>query len=189
MDKRTRGRTSKVDLLPDDIRAQLSMMLRDKQYPQTEILALINGLISDAGLSEEYQLSRTGLNRYASRMEEVGAKIRASREVAKVWTQQLGEAPESDIGKLLLEFVKTMAFETSMSMSETGEPVSPKVLGQLARVVGEVERAHSVNYKREQAIREDVINAAAKAVEKAGKAAGVGMENVAEMVKAVYGIS
>ncbi|WP_311515278.1 DUF3486 family protein [Oligella urethralis] len=189
MRKNTRGRTSKVDLLPDDIRAQLSLMLRDKSHTQEEVREFINGLIRDAGLDDEYQLSRSGINRYASRMEEVGAKIRASREVAKIWTQQLGEAPESDIGKLLLEFVKTMAFETSMSMSETGEPVSPKVLGQLAYVVGEIERAHSVNYKREQAIREDVIKAAAKAVEKAGKEAGVGIDNVAQMVKAVYGIN
>ncbi|MGK3350551.1 phage protein Gp27 family protein, partial [Escherichia coli] len=69
-----------------------------------------------------------GLNRYASRMEKVGAKIRASREMAEVWAAKLGSAPTSDVGKLLMEFVKTLAFETSMSMAEDDKPVAPKAL-------------------------------------------------------------
>ena len=31
-EKNTRGRASKVDLLPPNIKTQLAMMLRDKQY-------------------------------------------------------------------------------------------------------------------------------------------------------------
>lgn len=189
MSRKTRGRASKVDLLPADIQDQLSTMLRNKQYSQEEVRAFINQLIEDAGLSDEYKISRSSLNRYATRMEEMGAKIRASREMAHIWTKQLNEEPQSDIGKLLLEFVKTLAFETSMAMSESGEPVNPKVLSQLAYVAGEIERAHSVNYKREKEIRDDVIKAAAKAVEQAGKQAGMGMNDVAQMVKAVYGIN
>ena len=135
------------------------------------------------------KLSRTGLNRYASRMEEFGAKIRASRQMAEVWTKQLGEMPDSDVGKLLLEFVKTLAFETSMSMSESGKEISPKVLGQLALVAQRIEQAQSVNYKREKEIREDVIAQAAKAVEEAGKQSGMAIADVEKMMRAVYGIS
>lgn len=187
-DKTTRGRASKVDLLPPDIKARLAMMLRDKTFSQAEILDEINDLIRDCGLPQQMCLSKTGLNRYASRMEKLGAKIRASREMAEVWSKQLGEAPESDVGKLLLEFVKTLAFETSMAMSESGQEISPKVLGQLALVAQRVEAAQSVNYKREKEIRKDVIEQAAKAVEEAGKQTGAKMEDVAKMVKAVYGI-
>lgn len=189
MSKNTRGRVSKVDLLPADIRSQLSMMLRDKKHSQEAIREFINELIADAGLSKEYQLSRSGLNRYATRMEEMGARIRASREMAEIWTKQLGEEPESDIGKLLMEFVKTLAFQTGLNLSEGEESVDPKVLNQLALVVQRIEQAQSINYKREKEIRDDVVAEAAKAVEAAGKAAGMGIENVAEMVKAVYGIS
>ena len=87
-DKNTRGRASKVDLLPPNIKTQLAMMLRDKQFSQAQILEEINDLIRDCGLDESYQLSRTGLNRYANRMEKVGARIRQSREVAEVWARQ-----------------------------------------------------------------------------------------------------
>lgn len=187
--KQTRGRASKVDFLPDEIRAQLSMMLRNKQHSQKEILNFINGLIEEAGLSDAYKLSRTGLNRYASRMEEMGVKIRQSREMAEIWTKQLGKEPESDVGKLLVEIVKTLAWDTSLALGKDGEPVDPKVLSQLAYVVGELERAHSVNYKREKEVREDTLKAAAKAVEQAGKAVGLTMDNVSAMVKAVYGIN
>lgn len=78
-DKNTRGRASKVDLLPPNIKTQLAMMLRDKQFSQAEILQEINDLIRDCGLDESLYLSRSGLNRYASRMEKVGAKILQAR--------------------------------------------------------------------------------------------------------------
>lgn len=136
--------------MPSHIRQELLLRLRDKSHSQQDILEYINNLIDEAGLSAEMKLSRTGLNRYASRMEEFGAKIRASRQMAEVWTKQLGEMPDSDVGKLLLEFVKTLAFETSMSMSESGKEISPKVLGQLALVAQRIEQAQSVNYKREK---------------------------------------
>ncbi len=187
-DKKTRGRPSKVDLLPAEIKRQLNAMLRDKRYTQTEIRQAINELIDDYGLDDEAKLSRTGLNRYASRMERMGAKIRASREVAEVWTKELGEMPNNDVGKLLLEFVKTMAFEASMAMDESGEAIPPKVLGQLALVAQRVEQAEMLSFKREQEIRKLVIEEAAKAVEEAGKQSGAKMQDVEKMVKAIYGI-
>ncbi|WP_244595876.1 DUF3486 family protein, partial [Escherichia coli] len=150
----TRGRLSKVDLLPDSIREQLHQMLREKRHTQEEIREAINALIDEHNLPEEMQLSRTGLNRYAIRMEKVGAKIRASREMAEVWAAKLGSAPTSDVGKLLMEFVKTLAFETSMSMAEDDKPVAPKALGQLALVAQRLEAAAMTSHKREKAIRD-----------------------------------
>ncbi|HCN5722303.1 TPA: DUF3486 family protein, partial [Escherichia coli] len=41
----TRGRLSKVDLLPDSIREQLHQMLREKRHTQEEIREAINALI------------------------------------------------------------------------------------------------------------------------------------------------
>lgn len=76
----TRGRRSKVDLLPDDIRKTLDTGLRDGSITQMELLNEVNALIEAAGLPEEQQLSRTGLNRYASKMEPwVKACVRCVR--------------------------------------------------------------------------------------------------------------
>lgn len=189
MTKQTRGRTSKVDILPSDIRAQLSMLLRDKQYSQETIRGMINDLIEEAGLSDEYKISRSSLNRYATRMESMGKRIRESREMARIWTEKLGQEPQGDVGKLLAEFVKQLAFDTAMRLDESGEPVSAKTLTELSLVTQRIEQAQMANLKREKEIRQLALEEAAKAVEDAGKKAGMGMENVAQMVRAVYGIS
>ncbi|TYG34176.1 DUF3486 family protein [Lonepinella koalarum] len=187
-DKNTRGRASKVDLLPPDIKTRLAMMLRDKMFSQAEILEEINDLIRDCGLPDDMRLSKTGLNRYASRMEKMGARIRQSREIAEVWTKQFGEMPQSDIGKTLMELVKQIAFDTSMYLGDQQNGVSAKDLSLLSAAVQRLEQAESLSFKREQAIRQETIKRAAEAVEQAGKQANLSINDVSQMIKAVYGL-
>ncbi|EMW4579033.1 DUF3486 family protein [Escherichia coli] len=185
----TRGRLSKVDLLPDSIREQLHQMLREKRHTQEEIREAINTLIDEHNLPEEMQLSRTGLNRYAIRMEKVGAKIRASREMAEVWAAKLGSAPTSDVGKLLMEFVKTLAFETSMSMAEDDKPVAPKALGQLALVAQRLEAAAMTSHKREKAIREAFAQEMAEKTEELVRTGGLSGGAADTIKREILGIS
>lgn len=185
----TRGRLSKVDLLPDSIREQLHQMLREKRYTQEEIREAINALIDEHNLPEEMQLSRTGLNRYAIRMEKVGAKIRASREMAEVWAAKLGSAPTSDVGKLLMEFVKTLAFETSMSMAEDDKPVAPKALGQLALVAQRLEAAAMTSHKREKAIRDAFAQEMAEKTEELVRTGGLSGGAADTIKRDILGIS
>ncbi|CAI0790537.1 DUF3486 family protein [Serratia ficaria] len=187
-EKPTRGRPSKVDLLPDTIRDALHQMLRDKRHTQEEIREAINALIDQHELPDDMQLSRTGLNRYASRMEAIGSKIRASREMAEIWAAKLGSAPTSDVGKLLMEFVKTLAFETSMSLAEEEGTVAPKALGQLALVAQRIEAAQMVSYKREKEIRQAFAEEAAAAAEKITKQAGLTAETAADIRRQILGI-
>ncbi|EEY08692.1 DUF3486 family protein [Mannheimia haemolytica] len=186
-EKNTRGRASKVDLLPPDIKTRLAMMLRDKTFSQAEILAEINDLIRDCGLDESYCLSKTGLNRYASRMEQMGAKIRQSREIAEIWTKQFGEAPQSDIGKMLMEIVKNIAFETSLGLSENGQ-ADPKSIALLSSAVQRLEQAESLSFKREQAIRKEVAQQAAETAEKVVAQAGLSAETVRTIKEQILGI-
>lgn len=184
-EKKTRGRASKVDLLPPNIKTQLTMMLRDKQYSQQEILAEINDLIADCGLPDEMQLSKTGLNRYASRMEQMGAKIRQAREMAEVWTKQLGEAPQSDVGKLLMEAVKTMAFDLTLNTDN----IDPKFLNQLALISNRIEQAQSVAEERERKIRKEMAQLAAETAEKVVLQAGVSKATVNQLKAEILGIA
>ncbi|EAB6515060.1 TPA: DUF3486 family protein [Shigella flexneri] len=185
----TRGRLSKVDLLPDSIREQLHQMLREKRHTQEEIREAINALIDEHNLPGEMQLSRTGLNRYASRMEKVGAKIRASREMAEVWAAKLGSAPTLDVGRLLMEFVKTLAFETSMSMTEDDKPVAPKALGQLALVAQRLEAAAMTSHKREKAIRDAFAQEMAEKTEELVRAGGLSGGAADTIKREILGIS
>ncbi len=187
--KKTRGRRSKIDLLPSEIKAELNAMLRDGRLEQQEILDLVNEQIAEAGLNDDAKLSRSGLNRYATRMEEIGAKIRQTREVAEVWTAKLGDAPTSEVGKLLQEVVRTMAFETGMAMSESEEPVPPKVLSQLALAMQRVEQAAMASHKREQEIRKAFAEEAANAAETIAKAQGLTREGVQAIKQQILGIA
>ena len=107
-DKTTRGRASKVDLLPPDIKTRLAMMLRDKMFSQAEILEEINDLIRDCGLPETALLSKTGLNRYASKMEKMGAKNpRKPQRWPKSGRSKSVKHHSLMWDKLLMEAVKT----------------------------------------------------------------------------------
>ena len=188
-DKRTRGRPSKIDLLPAIIRDELHRLLRDKRHTQGDIKAAVNELIDEHGLGDDMKLSRTGLNRYASRMEEIGSKIRQSREVAEVWCAKLGDAPTSDVGKLLQEVVRTLAFETSMLMSETGKAAEPKAISQLALAIQRVEQAAMASHKREKEIRAAFATEAADVADKAVKSAGLSAEKAREIKRQILGIA
>lgn len=188
------SRKSKVNLLPQVIRDQLHAFIRSGDMHQTDIREAINQMIEEAGLPEDAKLSRTGLNRYAQKFEGVGERIRQSREVAEVWISKLGQAPTSDVGKLLQEFVRTMAFETSMKLmdeaAEDGaEPISPKALGQLALVVQRIEAASMSSLKVEKEIRSAFAVEAANTAEKVAKTAGLTKEAVELLKREILGIA
>ncbi|CAM3279459.1 putative Mu-like prophage FluMu protein gp27 [Xenorhabdus nematophila AN6/1] len=188
-DKRTRGRPSKIDLLPVSIRDELHQLLRDKRHTQADIRAAVNDLIDSAGLPDDLKISRTGLNRYASRMETLGARIREGREIADVWVSRLGSAPTSDVGKLLQEFVKSLAFETSMKLAESEDVVEPKALSQLALVAARIEQAAMTSTKREKEIRAAFAAEAAEQAEKIVRQAGLTTEAAADIRRQILGIA
>ncbi|HAS3559474.1 TPA: DUF3486 family protein [Vibrio cholerae] len=188
------NRKSKVELLPEDIRNTLNVFIRSGNMTQKDILEAVNQMIDEAGLGDDAKLSRTGFNRYAKRMEEMGQRLRQSREVAEVWVSKLGEAPTSDVGKLLQEFVRTMAFDTSMKMmeqsdGEDGEVISPKALGQLALVVQRIETAAMTSMKREKEIRAAFAAEAAEAAEKIVKQAGISADTATDIKNQILGIA
>lgn len=183
---------SKIQQLPDDIRSQLAAMLRSGSMSQKDVLAEINQLILESGLPPEEQISRTGLNRFAKRMEEAGSRMAQAREVAEVWTAKLGQAPTSEVGKLLQEFVRTMAFETSMKMmdaseGEDGKMIDPKSLGQLALVIQRVEQAAMTSQKVEKEIRSAFAAEVAAKTEKIVRQAGLTAETAADIKRMILG--
>ncbi|HEG4440079.1 TPA: DUF3486 family protein [Vibrio cholerae] len=191
--KQTANRKSKVNLLPEEIRQTLNAFIRSGNMTQTDILAEINQMVDEAGLPDDAKLSRSGFNRYAKKMEEMGQRMRQAREVAEVWTAKLGDAPVSDVGKLLQEFVRTMAFETSMRMMEEAEEnqevIPPKALNQLALVSQRIEQAAMTSQKVEREIRAAFAAEAADKAEKIVKQAGVSAATAEDIKKQILGIA
>ena len=133
-------------------------------------------------------ISRSGLSRYSLQMEAMGRKIREMREVSAVWVAKLGEAPTSDIGKMLQEAVRTLAFECSMKMNEEDVP-DLKALNQLALIAQRVERASIASHQREKAIREAFAEEAADKAEAAMVNQGMTADTIDTIKKEILGIA
>lgn len=165
-DKRTRGKASKVDLLPAKIQKTLIEGLRDKSINQTDLLDVINQMIASAGLPDQMQLSRSGLNRYSTKMEEHGARIRQAREVSKQWTAEFGDKPTTEVGKVFREIIRTLGFEVGTAMMDGDvSKIDPKTLNQLALMSQRLEDAESKSLKLAQDIQQAFAEAKAQELE------------------------
>jgi len=166
---------STIDRLPDDIRTRLQELLRDPRVTQLEATARINAILAEEG--HPGRLSKSAVNRYAVRMEEVGAKLRESREIASMWIGKLGSEPAGAVGKLLNEIVRNLAFRAAMNASEK-DNVDPKMLKNLAIAVHRLEQAAEKNARVEEQIRKRALEEAAEAVGKTARQAGVSDETI-----------
>ena len=184
MAKSVRGKQSKIDQLPQDIRERLNELLRGGMS-QKHILQEVNALCEAEGVE---QLSKSGVSRYATRMEEVGARLRESREVAEVWVSRLGKAPTSDTGKLVQEFVRTLAFDLTLDAVQSGKPVEPKALNQMALAMQRIEQAANSSLKREKEIRQAFAEEAASKAEEALVNRGLTSDTITDIKKEILGI-
>ena len=187
----TRGRMSRIQQLPAPIKDRLDHLLRSG-VPQTKILAAIEPLLEDAG---EPPLSQSGLNRYATRMEAVGRRLREAREAADAWTAKFGEAPTGELGQYVIEILRGLSLDLSLDAQETDDPSARmEHLGQLALAVQRLERAAGMSATRERALRTELAERASAEAEEAARRASADTGHVLppEALRAireqVYGI-
>ncbi len=177
-------RQSSIDRLPEDIREKLQELLRDPRITQLEAVRQINAILHEEG---HEKLSKSAVNRYSLRMDKVGEKLRQSREVAKMWIGRLGAEPQGEVGKLLNEMVRTLAFEATMKMAEGEDAVEPKMLKDMSIAIERLEKAASENVRREEEIRRQAQQEAMEAIEKNGKDKVLTAERIAE-IKEMFGL-
>ncbi|MGE4545829.1 MAG: DUF3486 family protein [Pedobacter sp.] len=191
---------SSIDLLPEEIRSQLQDLLNDRRVTQLQAVERINAILAsmrDAGKLPEYapdRLSKSAVNRYALRMEEVGAKLRQSREVAEVFISKVGAAPQGQVGLLINEMLRSMAFDLSLKLQdadlEDPEKMSATIdqVKALALAVQRLEQGASINVKRETEIRKRALEAAAEKVGDAAIQRGLTKEDAQFWREQVLGI-
>ncbi|EBK7448203.1 hypothetical protein DSQ27_10315 [Salmonella enterica] len=167
MDKPTRGRVKKADLLPDSIRKPLLEMLREKRFTQVQVREEINRLIEEAGLPEEMKLSRGAVWRLASENEEVARDLRDLREQTKAMVAELGDKPTGDTTTLILDMTRSLLFRklraARRDLEDDGE-IDIGLLKDIMLAVQRLESAAERSMKREKEIRAAFAEEMASAV-------------------------
>lgn len=191
-DKITRGRRSKIDLLPEEIRRELDAKLRDGRLTQQEVLDYINDLIEQSQLpadeKEQLKISRSGLNRYSTQMETIGKDLRELREVSNALVAQLGDKPTGDVSRMILEIGRTQLFKAMMSQSSS-EDMDIGMIKDAMLAAQRLEAAAMHSHKREKEIRQLFAAEAAEAAEKVASQQGLTAEGVAALKREILGIA
>ena len=186
-----RGKPSKIDLLPENIKKRIDEMLRDKRFSQAEILDEVNELIIDAGLDEEATISRSGLSRHAQKTEAIGQKLRELRESTKALTAELGDKPTGDTTKLILEMGRSQLFKAMqnqlMNPDEDGE-VDIGMIKDAMLAAQRLEATAMAAHKREKDIRKAFAEEAAAAAEEVAAQAGLTAEGAQLIKNQILGI-
>ena len=105
-----------------------------------------------------------------------------------MWIGRLGTEPQGEVGKLLNEMVRTLAFETAMKLGEGDQVAEPKMLKDLSMAIERLERAASENVKREEEIRKRALAEAAERVDETAKAQGLTEEQADFWRRRVLGV-
>jgi hypothetical protein len=173
---------STIERLPADILAKLQQLLQDPRVTQLDATARINEILEAEGHPD--RVSKSAVNRYAVRMEEVGQRLRQSREVAQMYISHVGAAPQGQTGLLINEMLRSMAFELSLKMQDADledTATMSATIGQiknLALTMQRLEQSATINVKRETDIRkherEKALQDATDAIKEATSKAPVG---------------
>lgn len=191
------GQPSSIQRLPRPVRDALNAYLRDPGITQAEARERANALLAEID-PQRPPLSRSAVNRYDLSMREVGAKIQQAREISDAWVAKLGSQPAGQLGHLIVETIRTVAFEVTQQVARgeiTAESL-PGVIDQinkLALAAQRLSRSSAEEERRERQIREEERKRAAEeAADEAGKAAaehGISAETAEAIRRQVLGIA
>jgi predicted nucleotidyltransferase len=175
---------SKIDLLPDAIRQELSRLLISGAFSDYEgITAWLNDQIRDLGL-EISIVSRSAVHRFGQGLERAQKALKNSTEMAIALTDYAGD----DAGKTndaVMRLYVDKLFHVLLDM----EDLDPEDVdfAKLGRVISQVTRA-SVNQKKWMSEMREKTKQAADDVVKVVKKGGLSEETAETIRKKILGI-
>lgn len=147
-------RKSSITRLDPRIREAVDAAIREGRLTIDELVDLVK--------QHGAPISKSAMGRYRQTAEAQMARYREAQEVAKVWIGKLEADPNGDVGRLLPEMLRMVAFQQLADLDEDAE-VSAKDLALLARAVKDAAGATKTSVEVER-LRRQILDAA-KAVE------------------------
>lgn len=177
----TRSRKSSIDRLDPRIREAADTLIREGRATIDEIVDQLRGMGGD--------VSRSAVGRYKQRAETQMERFREAQEIAKVWVNKLGSDPNGDVGRLLSEMLKTVAFQVAGQLGESGDDVAPKEVAHLSMALKNIGHFEKQNLDRELRVRKEVANEAAEKVAEVAKSRGLTPDAVEAIRRDILGIA
>jgi hypothetical protein len=144
---------TKIDRLDPRVREVVDELIRKRRATIEEITARLRDM-----LGEDEAPSQATVGRYVKRGREQMASYREAQDVAKVWIGKLDQVPEGDVGRLLSEMLRTVAFETLGELGGRGDgEVESREVMLLARAIRDLASADKLSTDRELKIRQELV--------------------------------
>ena len=179
------GRKSTVAALPKELVEACNGLIRDG-CTIDQILQALQTLGAD--------VSRSAVGRYVKSARESMDKYRQAQEVAKVWVDKLEAEPSGDVGRLLPEMLRVVAFQTLTNMGESDASVGAMDVMLLAKALKDIAGTQKTNIDTEllmRKVREETkakADAAAAEVEQLTRNAGMSEELVSSLRARSWGV-
>lgn len=178
-----RRRPSSVDRLDPQIKDMIGKLRIDQGWTIDEILERLKQL--------DANVSRSALGRHVKTLEEIGAQLRHSREVAQALVAQVGDAPEDRVADLNIELMHSMILRLVTATNDEGDG-QPVILDAeqtmfMARSLQALAGARKTNRDMILKEREAATKEAAKKAVDAAKSQGLSGDTVEFIRKAVLG--
>lgn len=163
------GRRSSLEALPKELQDALHRLIRDGRTIE-EIREHLGALGAE--------VSKSATGRYVKSARESMERYKQASSVAGQWVAQLGENPSGDVGTLLAEMLKTVAFQMLVQVGdavEEGGKGAPKPMDVmlLAKAIRDLEATSKANIERREKIERAALERQAKVADKEAKARGL----------------
>ena len=180
---RRRHQPSSIDRLDPEIKRMISDLRIEHGWTIDQIKQKLDEL--------NQPVSRSALARHTKSLEEIGAELRHSREVAKALVEKTDGLAESQIAELNIELMHSMVLRL-LTATNAGEMVSfgPEDTMFLSRALGQLASARKTDADRRRKDREEAKKEMLAAVDKvaADKSKGLTKETVDAIYHAVLGV-
>ena len=179
------ARKSTVAQLPKELVEACNGLIRDG-HTIDDILAALRALGAD--------VSRSAVGRYVKSARESMEKYRQAQEVAKVWVDKLEAEPSGDVGRLLPEMLRVVAFQTLTTMGESEQTVGAMDVMLLAKALKDIAGTQKTSIDTELLMRkvraetQAKADAAAAEVEAITRNAGMSEELVSSIRARILGV-
>ncbi len=176
------GRRSKLDDMPEEIRAEFFRLVRAR-HTIAEIREHLAKL--------EEPVSNGAAGRMVKNAREFLMRREEADKHAETWARELGERPRGDMGVMLTEMLQLITYNT-IGLIETGKEkdgekksAKPMEIMMLAKAMQSLESTAKASTERREKIERLVLERQVKVAQSAAKSAGVSDEAF-EVIRAKF---